>query len=123
MIKVSEPAAASPSTEDRLIALLIPVPTVSCLVLLRVTAPRVIAPVEAPPIATTSVTVTPVEPRLITPLVAVIVPAIFFKPEVATTPAAKVFESPTASPIVVVPLFKNVVVPAIELVPPVRDTL
>ena len=108
MINVSDPTAALPRTDDRLIALLIPVPTVSCLPSTNVTAPRVIAPVAAPPTTALSVTVTPVSPSpkviVLAPVVAATVPAILIELGAkASTPAVKVSVSPLSLPKVKLP--------------------
>ena len=104
-----------------------PVPTVKVTPSAKVTFPRLIAPVAAPPRTDVAVTETgvPASPKVITeaPVLAAMVPAIFSPVgAVAMTPAVKVVESPAASPIVTVPVLLKVVVPAI-VPPPNIETL
>ena len=115
-------------TPSRFAVVAKPVPTVNVTPFAKVTFPRLIAPVAAPPRTDVAVTETgvPASPKVITeaPVLAAIVPAIFTAfGAVATTPAVKVLESPDASPIVTVPVFPNVVAPAIVFAAPVIDTL
>ena len=114
-------------TPSRFAVVAKPVPTVNVTPFAKVTFPRLIAPVAAPPRTDVAVTETgvPASPKVITeaPVLAAIVPAIFTAVgAVTSTPAVKVVKSSAASPIVTVPVLLKVVVPAI-VPPPTIDTL
>ena len=117
-----------PVTASRLMAFAIPVPTVNVALSANVASPKSINPVAAPPMFAVAVTATGVleSPNMIVlaPVVAIIVPAILRAlGAVAVSPAVKVVLSLEALPMVNVPVLLKVVVPAMELVVPVMDTL
>ncbi len=120
-VRFDEVPKAVPDTASRLMALPIPVPTVSVTLSASVTSPRSIRPVAAPPTAALAVTDTPVfaSPSVIVLAadVAATVPAIDTElGAVAVTPAVNVSVSPASLPKVSAPVFENVV--AVSIVPP-----
>ena len=125
VLRVKPDPAPPLLTVPKVMGVAAPVPIVSVKPLLMVALPSVICPVDAPPTVELAVTVTAVVPRLITPVPkAEIVPAIdLLLGAVAITPAVNWVLSPAASPNVNVPVFPNVVVPAIVFAAPVIDTL
>ena len=80
IVRLEAKPEAVPATELRLIALLIPVPKVKVTLSAKVVAPKLMAPVAAPPMAVLAKMLTGVVAKLITllPVVAVIVPDKYF---------------------------------------------
>ena len=123
MVRLEAVPLAVPVTEDKLITLAIPVPTVKVAPSAKVAAPKVILPVDVPPIVELPATVTGA-PKFRTPVpAAVTVPfTVMALGAVATTPPVKFMVSEPL-PKVTVPVFAKVVVPAMVLVPPLIATL
>ena len=119
---------AVPVTKSKLMALLVPVPTVSVAPSASVASPMSMSPVAVPPILALAVTATavPESPKeiVLEPVLAAMVPAILSALGArAATPAVNVVESVESFPIVRVPVLEKVVVPAMEFEAPVIDTL
>ncbi|CAM3803335.1 hypothetical protein POBR111598_10440 [Polynucleobacter brandtiae] len=108
---------AVPATDDKLIALLMPVPSVRVAPSTSVAAPKVMVPVAVPPNKVLARTLTAVVPRLITLVVlfAVIVPAKYLVlGAVAVKPPVK-FRVPPLAPRASVPVLLKVT--ALAIVP------
>lgn len=126
MVRFEALPLAVPVTEERLMALAMPVPIVKVAPSARVAAPKVMLPVEAPPTVELPPIVTPVllSPKVITPVpAAVTVPlTVMALGAVATIPPVKFIVSEPL-PKVTVPVLAKVVAPAIVLELPWMATL
>ncbi len=111
------------STVLKLIAFAIPVPIVKVLALVRVVAPKVICPVDVPPMVVLSTTLT--LPRLIMPVPAAeMVPStLTCEGAVAVTPPINAVVLVAALLIETVPALLKVELPAILLLMPLSTTL
>ncbi len=114
---------AVPAIDDKLIVFAIPVPIVRVTPSASVVAPKVMVPVEAPPIDVLELTVTGA-PRLITPLPAALTvpPKLIRLGAVAVIPPVNAVVSPPL-PKVTVPVLAKVVAPAMLLLEPLIATL
>ena len=119
-----EPPAVPVTVHKVIFAAYAPPPTVNVAPSAKVTAPKLIAPVDVPPTVESPETVTAVVPKLIAPVpAAVIVPLIIFElGVVAVTPPVNAIVSPPF-PNVTVPVLEKVVAPAIVLLDPLNITL
>ncbi len=122
-LKLDELAVVVLSTVLKLIAAAAPVPIVKVLPLASVVAPKLICPVDVPPMFVVSTTLT--LPRLITPVpAAVIVPCtLICEGVVAVTPPINAVVLLAALLIVTVPLLPKVELPAILLFVPLSTIL
>ena len=73
IVKLEAVPLAVPVTEDKLNVFALPVPTVKVTPSAKVAAPNVIFPVDVPPTVEFPETVTPVVPKLITPVPAAVI--------------------------------------------------
>jgi len=117
-------ALVASSTELRLIGEATPVPIVKVLASAMVVAPKVIAPVEVPPMLVSAVTATGLF-KSITPVpAAVIVPATeILDCVVAVTPPVKAVLEPARLLIVKLPVLLKLLAPVMLLLDPVRAIL
>ena len=118
MVRFEALPLAVPAIDDKLIAFAIPVPIVRVTPSASVVAPKVMVPVEAPPIDVLELTVTGA-PRLITPVPAALTvpPKLIRLGAVAVTPPVNAVVSPPL-PKVTVPVLAKVVAPAMLLLEP-----
>ncbi len=122
-VKLDEFAVVALSIELKLIIFAMPVPTVNVLPLASVVAPKLICPVDVPPMFVVSTTLT--LPRLIMPVPAAeIVPStLTCEGAVAVTPPVNALVLPVALLRVSAPVLANVVLPAMTLLAPRSETL
>ena len=122
IVRLDFPKSKVPETEDKVIGVAAPAPTVNVTPSDKVAAAIVICPVDAPPIV--DVPVIETVPKVITPVPAALtVPLIVLElGAVAITPPVNAEEPPTLTK-VTVPVLLNVVAPAIELLAPLNATL
>ena len=123
MVRFDVVPPAVPETEDRLIALAIPVPTVKVAPSTKVAAPKVMLPVEVPPMVVLAVTLTGAPKFRAAVVAAVIVPATLMAlGAVAVIPPVNA-KVPVLAPKVTVPVLLKVTALVIVPVVAFRATL